>query len=171
MVTDFDRERCNELCIAMNTKEASAPTGGDEDDVYAEYGVREPGVEAVEGSHFQRGIKYTSDIRHTDTQVRHLLPPQPHTIQAPAGRGSKPDGLFHRLADDVGGGPGLGQGREVDDPLDGLVVLPAGAQQVEQGGEEDHLHINTQRDTFSTPSITRLADSNLKKSPSLLLLH
>ena len=101
MVTDFGRERHNELCIAMKTKESSAPTGRDEDDVDAEYSVRQPGVEAVEGSHFQRGVKHTSSIRHTDTQVRHLLPPPPHTIQAPAGRGSAPDGLLHRLADDV----------------------------------------------------------------------
>ena len=67
MVTDFGRERHNELCIAMKTKESSAPTRRDEDDVDAEYSVRQPGVEAVEGSHFQRGVKHTSSIRHTDT--------------------------------------------------------------------------------------------------------
>lgn len=50
-----------------------------------------------------------------------------------------PDGLLHRLAYDVGGGSGLGQRGQVDDPFDGFVVLAAGAQQVEERGEEDHL--------------------------------
>ena len=72
------------MCNAMNAKEASAPTGGDEDDVDAEYGVREPGVEAVEGSHFQRGIKHTSNIRHTQTHrsgTFHLPHPLPFRLQ------------------------------------------------------------------------------------------
>lgn len=45
-----------------------------------------------------------------------------------------PDGLLHRLANNIGGGSGLGEGRQADHPLHRLVVLTAGAQQVEERG-------------------------------------
>lgn len=55
------------------------------------------------------------------------------------GGGVSPDGLLHRLADDVGGGSGLGERRQVDHPLDWFVIFTAGAQQVEESGEKNHL--------------------------------
>ena len=45
-----------------------------------------------------------------------------------------PDGLLDRLANDIGGGSGLGEGRQADHPFNRLVVLAAGAQQVEERG-------------------------------------
>lgn len=52
-----------------------------------------------------------------------------------------PDGLLHRLAHDVGGGSRLGEGGQADHPLHRLVGLAAGAQQVEERGEEDDLRV------------------------------
>lgn len=56
-----------------------------------------------------------------------------------------PDGLLHRLADYVGGGSGLGEGRQADHPLNRLVGLPAGAQQVEERGQKNDLQIKRVR--------------------------
>lgn len=53
-----------------------------------------------------------------------------------------PDGLFYRLAYDIWGGSRLGEGGQADHPFDRFVVFTAGAQQVEESGQEDHLHIN-----------------------------
>lgn len=98
--------------------------------------MSEPGVEAVEARHFEGGIKHpsvtqTSTIVYVKEDLACFIISQPQC---------KPDGLLHRLADDVGGGSGLRERRQVDDPFDGFVVFAAGAQQVEQSGEENHLH-------------------------------
>lgn len=50
-----------------------------------------------------------------------------------------PDGLFYRLADDVGGGARLGEGGQVDHPFNRFVVFTTGAQQVEESGQENDL--------------------------------
>lgn len=50
-----------------------------------------------------------------------------------------PDGLLHRLANDVGGGSRLRERRQADHPFDWFVIFTAGAQQVEKSGEKNHL--------------------------------
>lgn len=110
-------------------------TGGNEDDVDAEDGVREPSVEAVEAGHLQGGVEHSSE--RGDTQGVEKQTASQRAVCA--GGGVSPDGLLHRLADDVGGGSGLGERRQVDHPLDWFVIFTAGAQQVEESGEKNHL--------------------------------
>lgn len=52
-----------------------------------------------------------------------------------------PDGLLHGLANDVGGGSGLGERRQADHPFNRLVGLTAGAQQVEERGQKNDLQM------------------------------
>lgn len=112
-------------------------TGGNEDDVDAEDGVREPSVEAVEAGHLQGGVEHSSE--RGDTQgVEKQTQARGQCVRV-GGWGVSPDGLLHRLADDVGGGSGLGERRQVDHPLDWFVIFTAGAQQVEESGEKNHL--------------------------------
>lgn len=111
-------------------------TRGNEDDVDAEDGVREPGVEAVEDGHLQGGVEHSSG-EETHGGLENA---KGQSTQRDGGWAvGSPDSLLHRLANDVRGGSWLGERRQADHPLDGLVVFTTGAQQVEEGGEKNHL--------------------------------
>lgn len=50
-----------------------------------------------------------------------------------------PDGLFYRLAYDIWGESGLGEGGQADHPFDRFIVFATGAQQVEESSQKNDL--------------------------------
>lgn len=64
--------------------------------------------------------------------------------------GAIPDGFLHWLTNDVRWRPWLGNRLHEDDqPLDWLIVILTGAQQVEERGQENHLHAHIHTNTHT----------------------
>ncbi len=78
----------------------------------------------------------------TDWYLRQTEDPHGHSV---------PDGLFHRLSDNVWRGSRLGEGCEADNPFHRFIVFTTGAQQVKKCGQENHLCIQRNNEYLKPP--------------------
>lgn len=71
-----------------------------------------------------------------------------------------PDGLLHRLADNVWRGSRLGEGCEADYPFHRFIIFTTGAQQVKKCGQENHLYVQRDNKYLKSPLNIQSHQSN-----------